>query len=130
MRRLFISIGIAKHVAVTPRPARDLEAERNGRKAQVDLLVVNDAEDLQAARWEKLVWNIPYNGLSVVLDATTAELMADPHTRAAVEDLMCEVAVGAQACGHPLASRAQRDLMEYVSHSGERFSVTGTRSRH
>ena len=33
-------------------------------------------EDLLLARWQKLVWNIPYNGLSVVLDATTDRLMS------------------------------------------------------
>jgi 2-dehydropantoate 2-reductase len=48
--------------------------------------------DLAAARWRKLVWNIPYNGLSVVLNATTDQLMRDPHTRALVEALMREIA--------------------------------------
>jgi 2-dehydropantoate 2-reductase len=48
--------------------------------------------DLAAARWRKLVWNIPYNGLSVVLNATTDRLMRDPHTRALVEALMREIA--------------------------------------
>jgi 2-dehydropantoate 2-reductase len=53
------------------------------------------AEDLLLARWQKLVWNIPYNGLSVVLDARTDELMADVSTRPLVEDLMAEVVAGA-----------------------------------
>jgi len=53
------------------------------------------SEDLLLARWQKLVWNIPYNGLSVVLDAQTDELMADASTRALVEDLMAEVVAGA-----------------------------------
>ncbi len=57
------------------------------------------ADDLVAARWRKLVWNIPYNGLSVVLDAGTDELMGDPSTRALVEDLMGEVVAAAAACG-------------------------------
>lgn len=54
---------------------------------------------LMQSRWEKLVWNIPYNGLSVVLNAQTDQLMANPATRALVEDLMAEVAQGAAACG-------------------------------
>lgn len=57
------------------------------------------AEDLLSARWHKLVWNIPYNGLSVVLNANTDELMGDPATRALVEALMHEVVAGAAACG-------------------------------
>ena len=58
--------------------------------------------DLPAARWRKLVWNVPYNGLSVVLDAGTDELNAMPATRALVTDLMREVEAGAAACGAPL----------------------------
>lgn len=58
--------------------------------------------NLAAGRWKKLVWNIAYNGLSVVLDAQTDELMAQPDTRALVVELMREVAGGAAACGHPI----------------------------
>ena len=58
--------------------------------------------NLRAARWRKLVWNVPYNGLSVLLDAGTDELMASPPTRALVTDLMREVGAGAAACGTPL----------------------------
>ena len=58
--------------------------------------------NLQAGRWRKLVWNIAYNGLSVVLDAGTDELMADPATRALVVELMREVTAAAAACGHPI----------------------------
>lgn len=56
------------------------------------------AEDLLLARWQKLVWNIPYNGLSVVLDAMTNDLMADDYARSLVEQLMHEVVAGAAAC--------------------------------
>ncbi len=55
-------------------------------------------EDLLLARWKKLVWNIPYNGLSVVLNASTAELMGDIYTRQLVENIMNEVVLAAKAC--------------------------------
>jgi 2-dehydropantoate 2-reductase len=55
------------------------------------------AEDLFISRWKKLVWNIPFNGLSVVLNATTDQMMADPMTRSLAEALMQEVAQGARA---------------------------------
>ena len=55
--------------------------------------------DLVVARWKKLVWNIPYNGLSVVLDAGTDELMADSTTRSLAHQLMVEVQQGAAAQG-------------------------------
>ena len=58
--------------------------------------------DLLLARWKKLVWNIPFNGLSVVLDAKTDRLIADPNSRQAVESLMAEVVAGATACGREI----------------------------
>lgn len=57
------------------------------------------SDDLLLSRWKKLVWNIPYNGLSVVLDARTDELMCHPGTRSLVEDIMREVVADAAACG-------------------------------
>ncbi|AIR90271.1 putative 2-dehydropantoate 2-reductase [Pseudomonas cremoricolorata] len=56
--------------------------------------------DLALARWQKLVWNVPYNGLSVLLGASTSALMGDPDSRASIEALMAEVVEGARACGH------------------------------
>ena len=56
--------------------------------------------DLETGRWQKLVWNIPFNGLSVVLDATTAELVADEASRRLAELIMLEVVNAARACGH------------------------------
>jgi 2-dehydropantoate 2-reductase len=58
--------------------------------------------DLVLARWKKLVWNVPYNGLSVVLDAGTDELMADPATLGLVRRLMVEVQAGATAQGREI----------------------------
>ena len=54
------------------------------------------SENLLLARWKKLVWNIPYNGLSVVLNAKTNELMNSPDSRILVEEIMREVVRGAK----------------------------------
>jgi 2-dehydropantoate 2-reductase len=54
--------------------------------------------DLQQARWQKLVWNVPYNGLSVVLDAGTTALMGSEHSRGLIRSLMQEVLQAAAAC--------------------------------
>jgi 2-dehydropantoate 2-reductase len=62
---------------------------------EVDVL-----DDLRRARWMKLVWNIPYNGLSVVHRTTTDVLMADPAIRITVEALMREVQAVAAADGY------------------------------
>ncbi|MCP1446858.1 2-dehydropantoate 2-reductase [Pseudomonas sp. GGS8] len=57
---------------------------------------------LHQARWQKLVWNIPYNGLSVLLGASTTPLMADADSRALIQALMAEVVQGAKACGYDM----------------------------
>ena len=54
-------------------------------------------EDLRLSRWKKLVWNIPYNGLSVVLNQTTDVMMDDPPTRRRIEAIMHEVQAAALA---------------------------------
>lgn len=59
----------------------------------------SQGEDLNFFRWRKLVWNIPYNGLTVVLRTTTDKLMKDPASRQLVTDLMEETVAGARACG-------------------------------
>jgi 2-dehydropantoate 2-reductase len=66
--------------------------------------------DLRLARWRKLVWNIPFNGLSVVLNATTTEMMADPHIRQLAEHLMGEVVAAAQQDGDTLSPGQGRHL--------------------
>ncbi|HIK09228.1 MAG TPA: putative 2-dehydropantoate 2-reductase [Oscillatoriaceae cyanobacterium M33_DOE_052] len=71
-------------------------------------------EDLLLARWKKLVWNIPYNGLSVVLDARTDEIMASPHTRQLAASLMQEVAAGAAACGRVVSDSFIQKMLEHT----------------
>nr|WP_319527693.1 putative 2-dehydropantoate 2-reductase [Pseudomonas laurentiana] len=66
--------------------------------------------NLAQARWQKLVWNVPYNGLSVLLKASTTPLMADASSRALIQALMCEVVEGARACGHVLPVGYAEDL--------------------
>jgi 2-dehydropantoate 2-reductase len=60
---------------------------------------VSVEDDLALARWKKLVWNVPFNGLSVALDAPPQDVLADPHGRAMVDTLMGDVQRGALACG-------------------------------
>ncbi|MEE9369195.1 MAG: putative 2-dehydropantoate 2-reductase [Pontiella sp.] len=59
-------------------------------------------KDLALARWKKLVWNIPFNGLSVTRNVLTDELVKDPSTRALCETLMNEVACASAACSRPI----------------------------
>ena len=78
-----------------------------GAGIQVDI-----KDDLVLARWQKLVWNVPMSGLSVVLDTDTQALMADPHTRALAEDIMHEVVAGARACGRHIHETFVRKMID------------------
>ena len=78
----------ADRIARLNRIAADFTA------AGLDLRVI---DDLRLARWQKLVWNVPFNGLSVVLNQTTDVMMADPKIHARVVALMHEVVAAAQA---------------------------------
>lgn len=58
--------------------------------------------DLAQTRWQKLVWNIPYNGLSVLLDADTRRMMDNADSRTLIADMMQEVVRAAQALGYAM----------------------------
>ncbi len=73
------------------------------------------SEDLLLARWKKLVWNIPYNGLSVVLDARTDEIMANPDTRILAEKLMREVASGAKSYGRIIEDHFIQKMLDHTA---------------
>ena len=68
--------------------------------------------DLQQARWQKLVWNVPFNGLSVVLNAHTGMLLGNPATRELVQTLMEEVIAAAVSAGCTLPAGYAQTLLK------------------
>ncbi|MGN6367357.1 MAG: 2-dehydropantoate 2-reductase [Phycisphaerae bacterium] len=56
-------------------------------------------ESLKKGRWEKLVWNIPFNGLGAVMDLTTDRLIGSAEGRELVGGLMREVMAAGRADG-------------------------------
>ncbi|MEA3545072.1 MAG: putative 2-dehydropantoate 2-reductase [Thermodesulfobacteriota bacterium] len=75
---------------------------------QVAGVLCEAVSDLRRARWEKLVWNIPFNGLSALLDKDVTNLLNHPPSKELVRDLMLEVIAGANAQGleEPIAGSA------------------------
>jgi len=61
--------------------------------------------DLQRIRWEKLVWNIPFNGLCAVTGLATDRLLACADTRRLIAETMHEVidAANRQGLTEPVA---------------------------
>jgi 2-dehydropantoate 2-reductase len=65
---------------------------------------------LEKAQWEKLVWNIPFNGLSVAEGGVTTDvLLASGKTENEIRLLMTEVVTAARALGHDLGD----DLIDF-----------------
>ena len=59
------------------------------------------APDLQEARWQKLVWNVPFNGLVITAGGVTTDvIMGEANLRAEVHALMDEIAAAAARLGH------------------------------
>jgi len=73
------------------------------------------SENLKESRWQKLVWNIPYNGLCVVLNTTTEQLMKHPKTYELIRDLMFEVIGAANACGVQIAEGFVQAMLDSTS---------------
>jgi 2-dehydropantoate 2-reductase len=62
----------------------------------------NAVDDLEGERWRKLLWNIPFNGLSIAAGATVADVLGDTGLRALARSLMDEVLDAARQLGHEI----------------------------
>ena len=83
------------------------------RAAGID---ANATGDLWMARWRKLMWNIPFNGLSVALDASTKQLIENEYSCALAESIMQEVYDAAAAFGRQLPPDAIEATLEHTRH--------------
>lgn len=61
------------------------------------------SENIQAERWKKLVWNAPFNPMSVLCNgADTKKILENPHSKALAINVMREVCILAKADGFEL----------------------------
>lgn len=95
-----------------------------GNIAQNDPVIEQAVVDLRTAgveastdvygglRWKKSVWNVPFNGLTVVLNTTTDRLVANPATTELVRDIATEVVRAANKCGYDLSETMADSTIE------------------
>lgn len=76
--------------------------------------------DLTCARWEKLVWNIPFNGLCALLQQSVDQLLKVPVCRKLVRDLMVEVitAANTQNMNKAIPETYADSMLEYTDGMG------------
>ena len=77
-------------------------------------ITIEATDRLQRARWKKLMWNIPFNGLSVILDASTNTIMKTPASRTLAESTMRDVLSAARACGESIPDEHVENLMDHT----------------
>ena len=86
---------------------RITELERRFRAARIQGVAVNN---LEKSQWEKLVWNIPFNGLSVAEGGVTTDvLLVSREQEDEIRALMAEVIAAARAQGLDLSD----DLIDF-----------------
>jgi 2-dehydropantoate 2-reductase len=68
-------------------------------------------ENLSYLRWQKLVWNVPFNGLSVVLNSNTTKLLSQGDCRELIKSIMLEVITAANACGQSLSPSLAESML-------------------
>jgi 2-dehydropantoate 2-reductase len=89
---------------------RAAEIVRRFKAAHIPALI---GEPLAEAQWKKLVWNIPFNGLSVAEGGvTTDRLLADPEIEAEIRALMAETITAARAQGLNLGDELAEQNIE------------------
>jgi 2-dehydropantoate 2-reductase len=102
---------------------RRIDAERVERLEAMFVLAGVDClatGDLKRSRWEKLVWNIPFNGLCALLLQSVDRLLAVPATRLLVREIMLEVirAANAQDLSRPIAQGYADSMLEFTDKMG------------
>lgn len=98
-----------------PQP-RTHEVAREFERCGVVCSVV---EDLALERWRKLVWNIPFNGLSVAAGGMDTEaILSDDRLRGECLALMDEVILAANRCGFPLPAVAALEQIKRTESMG------------
>ena len=86
------------------RPGIPGRAEEVARRFKAAAIPASAVPSLEQAQWEKLIWNIPFNGLSVAEGGVTTDVLLDCGERErGIRDLMNEVVAAGRALGHELA---------------------------
>ncbi len=132
-----LSPGIIHHSAGGRLAIGEWQPDSQGRAAELTRRFLTakvqavEATNLGQAQWEKLIWNIPFNGLSVSEGGVTTEvLLASAKTEQRIRHLMEEVVRAANALGfnidedlitwniertRPMAAYRTSSMIDYVN---------------
>jgi len=96
--------------------ARTHDLAREFRNCGVECQVV---DNLMEERWRKLVWNIPFNGLTITAGGiTTEDILRDDFLRSTALALMDEIIEAAKSCGYTLPADVVFEQMKRTESMG------------
>lgn len=102
-------------ITISPLNIKELYKVQELKEDFIKAGITNDInESLNSARWYKLLWNIPFNGLSVALRANTKEILESEHGYNLAKQLMKEVALGAKSCGVEIDPSTIDKMLKYT----------------
>jgi 2-dehydropantoate 2-reductase len=139
-----IEPGVVRHLAHGTIVMGEYQRWPEPRTQEIAALIRNAGvpckvtDNLESAHWEKLVWNIPFNGLGVAAAAgyaavvsgvvpveaklgeclPTDRLLSDPSWEQLVRELMLEVIAVANARGHKLSTGIVDQQIERTRNMG------------
>ncbi len=121
--------GYVHHLAYGPVTLGHFRNDSNELKAAVSLWTPSKVQvtallSLLRARWEKLCWNIPFNGLAVAAGGiTTDRIVGDPGLRNTAQTLIEEVM---EAGNRDLAAHSEDSRIDRTSVIERMFELTDT----
>lgn len=78
------------------------------------------SDDLNSARWEKLLWNISFNGLAIAAGSLPiSEIVASPELRRKAEQIMSEALIAANTNGCQLSTDLIEKFMQIAKNLGD-----------
>jgi 2-dehydropantoate 2-reductase len=82
--------------------------QKGGEKCEI-------TKNIVAARWEKLVWNAPFNSISAILGGVDTKFMlSDPECYKLCQNIMKEVIAIAHADQNPIPENIDEKLLDYT----------------
>jgi len=107
-------IQVAEFSGGTRERTRKIAALFNHAKVRCEA-----CESLGEIRWRKLVWNIPFNGLSITANGATVEdILKDPELLQTAKTLMAESIAAANREGHAIPEAFIGQNIEYSARMG------------
>lgn len=102
-----LSLGYFNHI--NEKNIQTIVEKLNQQNIKVTL-----SDELNKLRWRKLIWNIAFNGMTVILGCQTDKIMQSKDLIELSKEIMEEVISGAKSCGAELDVNLTSQMIQYT----------------